>query len=246
MYSASPDMRAALDAVRETDLALFARMRQPAWRLSTDMSVLSTRPDILEELAIMSYALGITERTSSRTGARLQVARVWVNPELTAAVSEGEDVPLRYVQATVIAHEFCHVIQPDMTRPGSMERDAFAAGDAFAARLPEPYAARMLAVSRQGAQDEIGGMPAMIYTGDYSRQPLPYGAGTTRGMTQRHYEALADVLRNALNAESGATQRATIVSVAGAIAMRLAAGNDRFRRQTFLNAVQDVARERVS
>lgn len=90
------------------------------------------------------------------------------------------------------------------------------------------------------------------YTGDYSKQPLPYGAGSTRGMTQRHYEAIADTLRKALaeaandhQGDSLATDIAVgaVENVIDLLATRFAAGNDRFRAQTFKNAALDVARE---
>ena len=84
----------------------------------------------------------------------------------------------------------------------------------------------------------------MTYTGDYSTKILPYGAGSTRGMTQRHYEAIADELRKVYEASPEPDNDSYIVRlVAEALAKRFAAGNDRFRTETFLNAVTNAAQE---
>lgn len=83
---------------------------------------------------------------------------------------------------------------------------------------------------------------------DYSKRILPYGAGSTRGMSQRHYEAIADTLRNIYEQEiphqpyDTQMQRQTVHAVINALASRFAAGNDRFDRTTFINAATNFAR----
>lgn len=85
------------------------------------------------------------------------------------------------------------------------------------------------------------------YVGDYSKHPLPYGAGSTRGMTQRHYEAIADTLRNRyvrVATEFGDDSLAAQVirDMINDLATRFGSGNDRFRTGTFVNAATDAAR----
>lgn len=91
------------------------------------------------------------------------------------------------------------------------------------------------------------GEPVSYYTGDYSKNILPYGSGSTRGMTQRHYEAIADELRKVYEAErTSSIKRFAVRRVAAALAKRFAAGNDRFRTETFMNAVTNAARDEVT
>lgn len=83
---------------------------------------------------------------------------------------------------------------------------------------------------------------------DYSKRILPYGSGSTRGMSQRNYEAIADVLRNLYENEiphqpyDTQIQRQAVHAIINALASRFAAGNDRFDRTAFINAATNFAR----
>lgn len=71
---------------------------------------------------------------------------------------------------------------------------------------------------------------------------MPYGAGSTRGMTQRHFEAIADTVRDDLARATTDAERSAIRGVINHLAARFAAGNGRFSVASFVNAATDRAR----
>lgn len=81
---------------------------------------------------------------------------------------------------------------------------------------------------------------------DYSKQILPYGAGSTRGMTKRNYEAIAGAIRDVCESDGMDVYGITMIPawlLVNMLASRLASGNDRFDRAAFINAATNAARK---
>jgi hypothetical protein len=72
----------------------------------------------------------------------------------------------------------------------------------------------------------------------YDKKILPYGAGSTRGMAKRHYDAIADTLRKLYEAEADSV---TLRAAINMLADRFAEDNSRFCKLAFVNAATNAA-----
>ena len=136
----------AFAVIAKYDPALFARMSADDWRVSTDYYALGT-PALFPPTAIRaSEAFGMTFSADDLVwwGEEDTTPRVFINALEVRDGASQVRAPLEMFGADVLAHEYRHIHQPSA---GDLEPPAFAAGSAFATKLPAPYGARIKALS---------------------------------------------------------------------------------------------------
>lgn len=137
---ANSQLRTAFDVVRQYDPALYGQMSGARWQVQT-------QPDDMRSLlAVMQSptAFGITWHEGGGN------PRSLINLAAIGEFAQSAGIPPRYMTAAVLAHEYRHTLQRQphsQAEANSEEPAAYAAGRAFAAKLPPRYGQPIMAES---------------------------------------------------------------------------------------------------
>ena len=137
----------ALATVKKYDSATYARMdSDKQWVVTSDMSAL---PPVVQNDLLGTTAFGTTYPVGN-VGA--DIAVTFLNTEYIDEWADHYSVDRNYFAAAVLVHEYRHAHQT--TRDArKAEPPAFAAGSAFAAKLPNPSGAMIKALSDETEKD---------------------------------------------------------------------------------------------
>jgi hypothetical protein len=130
-------VRDALAVVRKYDPATYQRMDNDAsWVLTSELSVL---PEPVQNDLLGSTAFGTTYPVGSINP---DIAVTFLNCDYVEEWADDYSVDRDYFAAAILVHEFRHTHQRTLDATVA-EPPAFAAGSAFAAKLPNPSGARI-------------------------------------------------------------------------------------------------------
>jgi hypothetical protein len=132
------NLRDPFDLITAIDPELAARMlADSTWVLRGYM-----------EPALTGIGFGVTGSRAAGAGKLTEL-----DPYMIAATAETRGISPCSLAATVMVHEYVHASQPDVPDSPEVERPAYAAGEAFALKLPGRDGAVIAAISRESLAD---------------------------------------------------------------------------------------------
>lgn len=142
-----------MHVVKQYDPATYQRMVSDNWRPTDDFDTWAKRT----KMGMMDYILQGEQIMTSFGVTRHGSEDSLINPDMIRDFAHQNHIPAKYFTAAVMVHEFTHTLDrtPD-ARIGAKEArqteiTAFAAGKAFAEKLPKSIGAPIVRMSDEAA-----------------------------------------------------------------------------------------------
>lgn len=153
---ADPKLQSAVDVIRQTDPATYARMAASPWTVhaiatgeESSLFELARERGPLNALSLL-YELDTAFGVTLSTPDEIPLWLTFINVPSTIAKAKDMGVPPVDFAADVLVHEFAHNGDGTVTIG---EPEAFTAGTAFAHLLPRPYGRAIARLSEQTRQE---------------------------------------------------------------------------------------------